>query len=58
MKSDINTNSFRAWVLAARPKTLTGAAVPVMIGVSLAAKDVGWENFQVCLLYTSPSPRD
>lgn len=47
MKSDIKTNSFRAWVLAARPKTLTGAAVPVMIGVSLAAKDVGWENFQV-----------
>ena len=47
MKSDIETNSFRAWVLAARPKTLTGAAVPVMIGVSLAAKDVGWENFQV-----------
>lgn len=47
MKSDIKTNSFRAWVLAARPKTLTGAAVPVMIGVSLAAKDVGWEHFQV-----------
>jgi len=33
----IKTNSWRAWLLAARPKTLTGAAVPVMIGLSLAA---------------------
>lgn len=29
-------NSFRAWLLAARPKTLTGAAIPVLIGCSLA----------------------
>lgn len=32
-------NSVKAWFLAARPKTLTGAAVPVMIGVSLAWVD-------------------
>ena len=32
-------NSVKAWFLAARPKTLTGAAVPVMIGVSLAWSD-------------------
>ena len=32
-------NSVKAWFLAARPKTLTGAAVPVMIGVSLAWGD-------------------
>jgi len=32
-------NSVKAWFLAARPKTLTGAAVPVMIGVSLAWTD-------------------
>ena len=32
----IKTDSPRAWLLAARPKTLTGAAVPVMIGVALA----------------------
>lgn len=29
-------NSLKAWILAARPKTLSGAAVPVMIGLSLA----------------------
>ena len=29
-------NSFKSWILAARPKTLTGAAVPVMIALALA----------------------
>ena len=33
---EVKKNSLKAWVLAARPKTLTGAAVPVMIGLSLA----------------------
>ena len=32
-------NSLKAWILAARPKTLTGAAVPVMIGIALAYID-------------------
>ena len=35
----VETNSVKAWLLAARPKTLSGAAVPVMIGVSLAYID-------------------
>jgi 1,4-dihydroxy-2-naphthoate octaprenyltransferase len=35
----IKTNSARAWLLAARPKTLSGAAVPVMIGVAMAYAD-------------------
>lgn len=35
----IKTNSFRAWILASRPKTLAGAMVPVAIGIALAAKD-------------------
>ena len=35
MKQD----SFKAWLLAARPKTLTGALVPVMIGLALAWTD-------------------
>ena len=30
----IRPNSIQAWILASRPKTLSGAAVPVMIGVS------------------------
>lgn len=32
-------DSIKAWLLAARPKTLSGAAVPVMIGVSAAFSD-------------------
>lgn len=43
----ITTNSLEAWLLAARPKTLSGAAVPVMIGVALALKDATWEHFQL-----------
>ena len=47
-------NSWKAWLLAARPKTLTGAAVPVMISLSLAWDKV--ESFQwlpaiLCLLF-------
>ena len=38
-KKEIRKDSMKAWVLAARPKTLTGAAVPVMIGLSLAWVD-------------------
>lgn len=35
----ITTNSLHAWMLAARPKTLTGAIIPVLIGSSLAFAD-------------------
>ncbi len=52
----IHTNGFRAWILATRPKTLSAAAVPVIIGISLALKTVGWTCFSVlpailCLLF-------
>ena len=52
----IITNSWRAWYLAARPKTLTGAATPVIIGIALALKSAGTDGFQVvpamlCLLF-------
>ena len=55
----MKTNSLKAWFLAARPKTLTGAAVPVMIGVSLAwvdAKQYGDDTFHwlaavLCFLF-------
>lgn len=39
MYEHIKTNSPKAWILAARPKTLTGAAVPVMAGCGLAVAD-------------------
>lgn len=44
---NVKTNSFEAWALAARPKTLAGAAVPVMIAVALAMRTTGWAGFQV-----------
>ena len=42
MENNVTTNSLRAWLLAARPKTLAGAAVPVMIGVAMAIADTSW----------------
>ena len=49
---DVKKDSFKAWFLAARPKTLTGAAVPVMIGLSLAWNDVfNWWAAALCLLF-------
>lgn len=55
-ENKIETNSPKSWLLAARPKTLTGAAVPVMIGAALALKDAGGASFQpmpaiLCLLF-------
>ena len=35
----IATNSFHACILAARPKTLTGAVIPVLTGSALAFAD-------------------
>ena len=56
----IKTNSLKAWLLAARPKTLSGAAVPVMIGVALAYVDArlyegdvfNWTAAVLCLLFS------
>ena len=36
---EIKQNSLRAWILAARPKTLAGAATPVLVGTALAYAD-------------------
>lgn len=49
----IKKNSLKAWLLAARPKTLAGAALPVMIGSSLAYMDgkFQWIPAVVCLIF-------
>lgn len=39
MPTKVHRNSARAWLLAARPKTLTGAMIPVLVGTSLAFAD-------------------
>lgn len=51
-EDNIKQNSLRAWVLAARPKTLSGAAVPVMIGSALAYNQAGGSSFHLlpCIL--------
>ena len=32
----VKTNSLKAWFLAVRPKTLTGAIAPVLVGAAFA----------------------
>lgn len=55
-ETNVKVNSLKAWILAARPKTLTGAAVPVMIGIACAVAMYGWCGIRVvpavlCMLF-------
>lgn len=52
MKS-VRPNSVQAWLLASRPKTLSGAAAPVLIGCALAQATGGfaWIPALLCLLF-------
>ncbi len=49
----MKTNSPYAWLLAARPKTLTGAVIPVLIGTALAVADNRFQAIPalLCLLF-------
>ncbi len=56
MEEEVRLNSPRAWLLAARPKTLSGAAVPVMVALSMAWCDLSGTGFKIlpailCLLF-------
>ena len=59
---EVKTNSVRAWALAARPKTLAGAAAPVIMGGACAwmwlnsnwmlpAEAFDWAAFAPCMLF-------
>lgn len=50
----VKVNSCKAWLLATRPKTLTGAAAPVLVSLSAAWADTGrlqWMPATLCLLF-------
>ena len=51
----VKTNSVKAWLLATRPKTLSAAAVPVMIGTAFAWRNTSehfnWIPAILCLLF-------
>ena len=51
----ITKNVNDAWILAARPKTLSGAAAPVLIGCALAYSDgvFNWVPALLCLLFAA-----
>jgi 1,4-dihydroxy-2-naphthoate octaprenyltransferase len=53
MNKEIKVNSVYAWFLAARPKTLTGAVIPVLIGSALALLDnrFSWIPAVICFLF-------
>ena len=56
-EDNVQLNSAKAWLLAARPKTLSGAAVPVVIALALAWADASaarpfqWIPAVLCLLF-------
>lgn len=57
--SSIRQNSTKAWLIASRPKTLSGAAVPVLIGLAQAYTDskqyqgdcFSWTAAAICMIF-------
>ncbi|MCQ2189183.1 MAG: 1,4-dihydroxy-2-naphthoate octaprenyltransferase [Paludibacteraceae bacterium] len=54
----VATNSVKAWILAARPKTLAAAVVPVLVGSALSmflcnTPEFDWRKFAICFLFAS-----
>lgn len=51
--TEVKPGSLKAWILAARPKTLTGALVPVILATALASADgcMDWVNAVLCALF-------
>ena len=54
----VEVNSAKAWVLAARPKTLAAAVVPVLVGSALSVylgdgAVFDWRKFTICFLFAS-----
>lgn len=54
----VEINSAKAWILAARPKTLAAAVVPVLVGSALSvylsdATVFDWRKFAICFLFAS-----
>lgn len=53
MAKVIKQNSIHAWILAARPKTLTGACIPIFIASALAWNDgkFQWKPAIICFAF-------
>ncbi len=51
--AEVKTNSVQAWLLASRPKTLTGALIPVILAGALAWHDgvMRWDLLACCALF-------
>ncbi len=52
---EVKQNSLRAWILASRPKTLTGAFVPIIVATAVAFRhpQFNWRAVVVCFIFAA-----